>query len=201
MAKSLLMKAFRIGWPAGMLAAAVNLPDSTVERLLQQQVFEDLWPAEEDLPQVLQEIGEGDFTALCARETHHGRGVTVGVFHGLAGADRRARKTESLLRRKTRDLGLRGFCRGALRNLMLWMERPYLHACGETRTAWDAPYRRLPPVVIDLHTGLTSKQTFLSGTPSGHRRLCRMVQTRGWEWVRRCVDYGMVDWPEEPGLF
>jgi hypothetical protein len=73
--KSLVVKALRIGWVAGIEAAAQRLAPSTIQATLLCGIFEDVFPAVSELTDALAEVRRKAFEALCQRETHHGRGL------------------------------------------------------------------------------------------------------------------------------
>ncbi len=71
---SLAVKSVRLGWPAGFRGAVAVLGSRIDWRdLLLAQVFEDIWPSTDQLPEVLREVETMDLEALFARDTHHGR--------------------------------------------------------------------------------------------------------------------------------
>ncbi len=74
--KSLVVKSLRIGWPIGIEEAAKYLPQFSIDMLLICGLFEDVFPAQSELPDCLTEIRMKNYVALCVRETHHGRGLT-----------------------------------------------------------------------------------------------------------------------------
>jgi hypothetical protein len=63
--KSLTVKSLRIGWPEGLRQAEQRLTRSTVQMLLLASVFEDVFPAREELQEVVAEVKAREWDALC----------------------------------------------------------------------------------------------------------------------------------------
>ena len=185
--KSMVVKALRIGWVEGLQAAAERLPRSTMDGLLVCGLFEDLFPAGlRELEMEYQEIRRQDYEALCAHETHHGRGYAP-VFFNMAGE---AMANRMLATNFTAQI--------AQETSLKWIN-PRVFNCvytwgriapkdeGVLRDPFHHPFTGVPMSVVDSHT-LEGKRsgagmTILSGHYENHLRLHR-VFTEGWGWVR-----------------
>lgn len=180
MAKSLAVKAVRIGWPAGVDAASRHLAPSELRSVLVGQVFEDIFPAPPALPEVLAEIARGDWAALCRRDTHHtAPGLTAWIMRQVP--KYAERKIEMVV--ECRALyGVRlppraAGCFGAWR---IATEYSVGH-----RPLDEAKYTGVPAAALDMHVGRWRGETTLSGTCANHVRLADWIQRDGWAAVRR----------------
>ena len=181
-AKSLAVKSVRIGWPEGIRAASRHFAPSEFRSILVGQVFEDVFPAPESLPEVLDEIVCCDWAALCARNTHHAApGLTAWIMGQVPVYA--ARQMEMVI--ECRDkYGVRlppraAGCFGA------WSVAT--EYAGGLREVDATPYNGVPDAVMDLHVGRWRGETILSGTLAGHNRLAGMVQSGGWDQIRGAV--------------
>ncbi len=189
--KSLAVKSLRLGWLAGLEAAASKLSKSTMQAMLICSVFEDIFPPVAELRTVLGEIKRGDYPALCARETHHGQGLTAefcdyeqqAVYtatHHKADIWRVANENFAGLWLPPRSLNC---------FWTWWQMRDRLY--GGIREIDTTPFVGIPQAMADGHT-LEGKQsgtmiTVLSGHYAQHRLLGQIVLEKGWAEVRQIV--------------
>lgn len=186
--KSLAVKAMRLGWPAGLEAAAERLEPSTVRSLLVCGVFEDVFPAKEEIEAVRQEIEGRDYEALCRRQTHHGRGLTP-AFCALervaCAAARDSRK--NVLFAEGKRLGF-ALPPRSLNCFYTWFHMAP-HDAGAVRAIDPTPFRGIPLAMADAHTiegkRIRQEVTSLSGHYHQHARIAERVQAEGWEPLRR----------------
>ncbi len=187
--KSLVVKALRIGWVEGLQAASERLPRSTMDGLLVCGLFEDLLPAGmEELDQEYQEIRARNYEALCAHETHHGRGYSKQFF------DLAKEACSEMGRRQAGE-----FVVEIAQNTSLRWINPRVYNCvytwwminpqdrGVLREPMHMPFTGIPLSIIDGHT-LEGKRsgkgvTILSGHYENHLKLGD-VHLKGWDWVR-----------------
>jgi hypothetical protein len=201
---SLVVKALRLGWPAGIEAARLRLAPSRVRDTLIVQVFEDIFPAVEELPAVLAECRAHQYAALCRRQTHHGRpGLTdlnLAINDLWADGTRRREAEAGRLYAEATRLGLWLAAR-AFADFDAWLTIKPTDA-GATREIDPAPWSAMPAAMADLHTYegklLKAGETLLSGTAAGHRNLARLVQADGWAAVRRLVHAQHLTPPAAP---
>ncbi len=189
--KSLAVKSLRLGWPAGLEAAASKLSKSTMQAMLVCGVFEDVFPPMEELRTVMGEIKRGDYHALCARETHHGQGLTA----EFCDYEQQAVYAATYHKPDIWQIANENF-QG------LWLPPRSLNCFwtwwqmsgkikGGTREVDTTLFVGIPQAMADGHT-LEGKQsgttiTVLSGHYAQHRLLGQMVAERGWAEVRRLV--------------
>jgi len=179
--KSLALKSLRLGWPEGIRIAEQHLSRSTLRRMLLMGTFEDVFPPESELPDVLDEVERHDYEALCSRETHHGRGYTEEWCTFTEWPE-----PSTWLPAAGRRLGLYlpEFWAG---NVWAWLAMT--PADQGIRRAIDAePWTDMPAAMLDGHTTEGHRrrtlETILSGSYGGHRRLGRLVELEGWHGVR-----------------
>lgn len=206
--KSLAVKSNRLGWPEGLRQASLRLSPSAMRSLLVTGVFEDTFPAVDELREAMDEIERLDFEALCSRETHHGRGHTQRFYDireaACHAADNDPRE-QARMWAKGDELGIRLNPR-ALNVFWTWL---HIHPTdsGKRRVLDNAPWRGMPAAVVDSHTyeGKVGKvgATILSGHYHKHRELSELVAAHGWDWVRAKVHDGPTVQPHETqlGLF
>lgn len=189
--KSLVVKAQRMGWPAAIEAANEVLDSSTMESLLICGLFEDTFPAGEvDFKSALQQIRKRDYRGLCARETHHGRGLSDAFcdLEPLA----KAHAADPSLNDDARRIGF-WMPRRAGNCFYTWLTlNP--RDIGVRRTIDETPFTAIPVVMADGHT-LEGRQrrtlvTLLSGHYHNHRALGHRVMAEGWDSIRREVHGG-----------
>ncbi len=186
--KSLAVKSLRIGWPEGLRIAEERLGKSSVSGLLLCGIWEDVFPAESEVAEVNRAARRCDYEALCSYETHHGRGLTD-AFCDLEVAAVAAAKNREPLWKEGRELGV-WLPNRALNCFYTWlMIRPT--DAGVRRELDSHRYSRMPAAVADSHTkegkALGVKMTVVSGHYEQHRKLGKLVQSGGWEPVRRRV--------------
>jgi hypothetical protein len=208
---SLVVKALRLGWPAGIREGARHLSPSRVRDALIVQVFEDIFPAVDELNTCLFECRQHSHDALCQRQTCHGR-------IGLTEACKPVVMEWVHRRRDVSSEGARLFA--AARQYKLFLPRRALSEfdawlmvqpqdSGQKRDLDLTPWQGMPDDIIDLHTyeGKRDKKgvTLLSGTEPQHLVLAQLVQTRGWPSLRAEVHSRIapppLPPPSEPSLF
>jgi hypothetical protein len=184
--KSLAVKSLRIGWPEGLNQAVLRLGVATVNPLLLCGIFEDIFPAKADLGMTFDEVSSLDLEALCARETHHGRGYTEAFCNLERQAIEAARTKPEELYAAGQRLGL-SLPRRSLNCFYTWMSlQP--NDTGVQRRLDDAPWRGMPKVVLDGHTlegkHLGQRVALLSGHYEQHRVIGQRVMKEGWGPIR-----------------
>lgn len=182
--KSLAVKALRIGWPEGIRQAAARLGKSKLDYQLLCGLFEDVFPAAGELDQVRAEIKAGDYEALCARETHHGRGWSEAFCDLEEGAVAAARNRERIWAEARR---LRLWLPARANNTFWTWLRLAPADAGVTRPIDTTPWRGMPAAMLDRHTleGRKHGYTILSGDYDTHRAIGRRVMVEGWDGLRR----------------
>jgi hypothetical protein len=184
--KSLAVKSLRIGWPEGLSQAIARLGQRTGSGLLTCGIFEDTFPAIQELAATFAEVWNLDFGALCARQTHHGRGYSD-AFCDLENESVRAAIGErEALCEAARELNVSLPSRG-LNCFYTWRAlRP--GDAGETRTLDGALWRGMPTVMLDGHTAEGARAgrrvTLLSGSYQQHRVIGQRVMSEGWDRIR-----------------
>jgi hypothetical protein len=184
--KSLAIKSLRIGWPEGLRQAFQRLTPHDIRAILVCGLFEDTFPAADDLQDASMEAGRCDLDALCTRQTHHGRGHT-GVFCDLEHeAAEAVRISPDAIRREGQLLNLRLPPRSLI-CFYAW-QRLHPNDSGVRRTIDDAPWRGMPSVILDGHTvegrSLGQRVTLLSGHSEQHRVIGTRVMREGWQSIR-----------------
>ena len=184
--KSLAVKSLRIGWPEGLRQAELRLGRSTLDAQLLCGMFEDVFPAVDELDEVRREIKDREYELLCARETHHGRGLS-GAFCDLAEEAVAAAKVPGPLWAKARELNLWLPAR-ALNTFYTWLTLRPTDA-GVKRPTDTTAWQGMPTVSLDAHTpeGRQRRSGYgaLSGDYDTHRLLGRTVTAEGWDRLRR----------------
>lgn len=187
--KSVVVKSLRIGWPAGLEEAARRLNKSTMKSLLMCGLFEDVFPPEEELQEAIGEVYRFDFEALCSRETHHGQGLADRFCDLEDDAVYAARNHKEEIWAAARKYGI-WLPPRALNVFYTWhWLRNEIR--GGRREIDRTPWTGIPKVMADSHTyeGKKMRQgiTLLSGHYSQHRKIGRLVQEKGWGWIREQV--------------
>jgi hypothetical protein len=197
--KSLVVKAVRLGWPEGLRQAELRLSPSKVKGVLLTQVFEDIWPTEDELEDTLGELKRGEWHGLCERDTLHGRGYIEVYLDPKLGAESeeaaRAPGTFGLYdEARKRKLYLPD---RAWSNFAHWLKVAPADS-GQRRTLDMHPWRGMPAAILDAHTvegrQRGTRTTILSGSLEGHRMLAEAVMKDGWDAVRELV-HGDIDRP------
>jgi len=194
---STAVKGLRVGWPAAYYRAREALVGSRINwrSLRLAAVFEDLWPSEDQLPDVIAEVDAEDIEALCRRETHHGRGLSEVYAKVAPGVEKEIRGPilASHVGQVARELGIGWLAPRALAELGCYLEartRVEIRPAG-TRSLDENPWTGMPPAMADRHASEGRKggtrETILSGTPNGHVALMRSVELFGWDVVRKSV--------------
>jgi len=190
---SLAIKALRMGWPNGIRAAIERLNPSRVKGLLTCGLFEDVFPAMDDIRACVAHVKAGEWEQLCRYDTHHGRGYTE-QFCDMEGeavaASRDMRQVDRLIE-VCKSLGVYMRARG-MNCLYTWDKmKPQL---GGERTTDHTPFLEMPLAMLDMHTleGKTGaaggrRVTILSGSYAQHRELGHLVLARGWADLRGMV--------------
>lgn len=195
--KSLVVKALRAGWPAGLVAARQRLTGAKMRDLLFVGLYEDVWPTAEELPQAIAEIKREDYEALCRRETLHGRGYAdrfcdmADEAVQAAGSQKRGivGKKVNHLRELSKRVGTPLWSRG-LNCLYTWQQVAPADS-GVRRAIDPAPFRGVPAVMADSHTyegkRRGTQMTILSGHYEQHREIGRLVMAHGWGPIREAM--------------
>ena len=188
--KSLAVKALRIGWVAGLERAEAAIGKSDMRSVLTCGVFEDIFPAVNEIQATMSEVMQRNYSALCARQTHHGRPGITERFCQLE--PRAVHAAEHQYKRlwafaKERNIWI------PIRALNCWWT--WLHIAptdsGVRRSIDNSPWLGMPIEMIDSHTregkarGVNT--TLLSGHYHKHLELSQIVQAHGWEYVRNIV--------------
>jgi hypothetical protein len=191
---SLAVKSVRLGWPAGLHEARRHLSPSIFRSTLLVQVFEDILPPTDELATVIDEVVRGDVEALCARETHHGRGLTPQFCDLEQVSFHVAFYEPARIRDRVRALGCSLWPPPrALNVAWIWVQvAPTDHA--PPREVDSAPWTGMPSCMADKHTyegnARGTKVTLLSGTNAQQRRIAALVQEEGWSALRYAVHDG-----------
>lgn len=184
--KSVVVKSLRIGWPAGLEEASRRLNKSTMKSLLICGLFEDVFPPEEELRKAMDEVERFDFEALCARETHHGQGLTDKFCDLEDEAVYAARNRKSEIWAVAKKYGI-WLPPRALNVFYTWYKLKD-EITGGLRRVDRTPWQGIPKVMADSHTyegkRMGQNITLLSGHYSQHREIGRLVQEKGWQWIR-----------------
>lgn len=187
--KSVVVKSLRIGWPAGLEEASRRLNKSTMKSLLICGLFEDVFPPEEELQEAIDEVNRFDFEALCSRETHHGQGLADKFCDMENEAVYAARNRKPDIWAVARKYGI-WLPPRALNVFYTWC-RLRKEVMGGKREIDPTPFTGIPKVMADSHTYEGKKMgqgiTLLSGHYSQHREIGRLVQEKGWGWIREQV--------------
>lgn len=188
--KSLAVKSQRIGWVTGLERACAALGKSELRPVLICGLFEDTFPAVDELQEAMAEIRRLDFGALCSRETHHGRAGLTARFCQLKDRALAAAQTDQRrLWAKGKELGI-WLPRRCLNCFWTWL---HIHPTdsGKRRVLDSSPWRGMPAPMVDSHTyeGKVANvgATILSGHYHKHLELSQLVGAHGWEWVRQQV--------------
>lgn len=184
--KSLAVKSLRIGWPEGLRQALAQLGKASVNALLLCGIFEDTFPAIEEINATNVDVKTPDFEALCARETHHGRGHTDAFCDLEHEAVRAALNEQGAIYAAARRFDLLLPPR-SLNCFYTWMKlRP--DDAGMRRKLDEATWRGMPKVMLDGHTmegrQLGQRVELLSGHYEQHRVIGQRVMREGWDRIR-----------------
>ena len=200
---SVAVKSLHLGWPAGLEEARRHLSPSSFKATLLCGVFEDVFPAVDELEDAVDEILRGDIEALCRRDTHHGRGLTVAFCALEREAVHEAATAPHEIRERMSEAGLVPFLPPrALNCAYTWLTlAPTDQALRELD---QTPWSGMPSFAADAHTDEgRARRTFttlLSGTYSQHRRIASMVMEEGWSALRQRVhERGTIE-PSTPLL-
>lgn len=180
--KSLAVKSQRAGWAEGLRQAEMVLGKSQMKYLLRKGVFEDTFPAVEELADCLDEVTRLDYLSLCARETLHGRG------YAEAYCDLPSEVDPKELYPAARQYGLY-VPESAWSNFAAWVALEP-HDAGVQRGVDTTKWRGMPLAMLDSHTRegwvrFGGAATFLSGTNEMHRALGVRVMKEGWAGIRK----------------
>lgn len=194
--KSLAVKSLRMGWPAGLERAERALNPSAIRTQLTCGIFEDTFPATDDVDAVLEAVNANDYERLCRWETHHGRGYTDAFCDLEEEAVAAARKRRGAIFGKARELDIWVPPR-ALNCLWTWME--LAPSRGGKRDVDPRPFEAVPRAMADGHTYegqiLDQEVTVLSGHYRQHRTLGKRVSAEGWSGLREEVHSDLLPSP------
>lgn len=184
--KSVVVKSLRIGWPAGLEEASRRLSKSTMKSLLICGLFEDVFPPEEELKEAMDEINRFDFEALCARETHHGQGLADRFCDLEDEAVYAARNHKPYIWEIADKYGI--WIPPRALNVFYTWHKLRNEISGGKREIDRTPWTGIPKVMADSHTyegkEVGQRITLLSGHYSQHRKIGRLIQEKGWQWIR-----------------
>jgi hypothetical protein len=188
--KSVAVKSIRIGWPEGLLQAGRRLCPSAMKSILVVQLFEDVFPAVEEIDEVMAEVSELNYKALCRRETHHGRGHTKEFCRLEKEACAEAEKWGPRIDSQAKSL-LHVWTPPRLRNVFWTWQKMNVHDAGVKRTIDEAPWRGIPKSFIDVHCHEGRKRgikdTIVSGHYHRHAGIAEIVDSQGWAGIRGIV--------------
>jgi hypothetical protein len=191
--KSLAIKSLRIGWPEGLRQADRRLSPSTIKSTLIVSLFEDVFPPERELGAAVDELGRHDWDALCAHESHHGRGYTD-AFCDLADEAIAAAENPVFMYREARRLGLPFLPPRTANVLWTWMQLKPADL-GQHRALDETRWRGMPRPMIDVHTfeGRRFGHSIVSGDYDTHRAIGARVAAEGWDGLRALVHADLAE--------
>jgi hypothetical protein len=142
-------------------------------------LFEDVFPAVDELEAVRREIRQCDYESLSVRQTHHGRGLSE-AFCDLEAEAVAASKDPGRIWARVRELNLWIPAR-ALNTFYTWTTlQP--RDTGMRRSVDLTPWKGMRTVMLDRHTAegrqRRSGYTILSGDYDTHRKIGRRVMWR-----------------------
>jgi hypothetical protein len=187
--KSLAVKSLRLGWLFGLEAAEIRLGKTYMRACMTCGVFEDIFPAVNELSQVAIEVDRLDYAALCRRETHHMRGHTGAFCAYEKEACEAAANDPGPLYMQAKNYGIKL----PPRSLNCWYT--WYHILpqdeGKRRTVDMTPWTTMPTAMLDGHTmeGKSMKVvvTLLSGHYSNHLTLSKTLPRLTWDGLRAQV--------------
>ena len=192
------MKSLRIGWPEGLRQAQIHIGLSKMRGVIACGLFEDVFPAGDELKDAAREAQLLDYEALCRRETHHGRGYTKKFCALEVEAVNAAANEGGRLYHQAKDLGL-WLPPRAMNCFYTWLKLKPKDA-GVIRKVDRTPWTTMPPAMLDGHTRegrwKGRRMTILSGHYENHLTLSKMVKEIGWNGVRKAVHAGAIEWPK-----
>jgi hypothetical protein len=183
--KSLAIKSLRIGWVNGIEECSKNLSKSELRTTLLGSVFEDVFPISyKDLDETYREIMNGDWMALCSRNTLHGRGYAQAFFDDAEYACSEGKKLGDQITREIRS-----------RTSITWIN-PRVYNCLYSWYAIKPQangrfYREplfhewvgMPKNILDAHTyegkKINAGMTLLSGSYENHLAIGNRVMQDG----------------------
>jgi len=193
--KSLAIKSLRLGWPEGLRQAERRLSPSMMRSTLIVSLFEDVFPPTLELRAAVDELERHEWDALCARETHHGRGYTD-AFCDLADEAVAAAENPQRMMREARRLRL-PFLPPRTWNVFWTWQKIAPADAGVRRELDAAPWTGMPAAVVDAHTFEGARRragyTILSGDYATHRQIGARVAAEGWEPLRAEVHAGLAE--------
>lgn len=197
---SLAVKALRLGWPVGLEEAAKRLGKNRMKQTLLVQVFEDIFPAPQELSAILDEIRRLDYRALCRRDTCHNlpgiieaaKDVVLEWVHGK----RKREDHQERLWAEARKYGIWLLPR-ALSEFDGWLAVKDQIPAGRVRAIDETTWSGMPAACVDQHTvegrWKRAGSTLLSGTEEQHLRIGRIVQEQGWRALREPVHASHIE--------
>ena len=183
-AKSLAVKAIRIGWLPGVEEAAKYLTKSELKGIFAVQLWEDISPTEELLPTLLDEIRAEQYEKILEWDTHHGKGYTEAYFSDFQ--ERPPRWVmEECWSKYGKGLSISPRAAGSFK---CWLDAVRARIVyDKKREVCHERWKGMPKAGLDLHVIRNRGETILSGTIAGHMRLARYVRKYGWNELRRQV--------------
>lgn len=185
--RSQAVKAMRIAWLDGWLMAERFLGSTEMKGIALVQIWEDIAPTPDRVPQIVQWINDLDWVNYLQEDTHHGKGYTARYVDDTQ-RDRRITDNESTwpeYLREHRDRWGVWIPRRVMGWLPTWdkfvVDRFDGYATDARRELLRKPFNGIPVPMFDRHTqygrGLT---TVLSGDGPGHKMLAAEVDAHGW---------------------
>lgn len=219
--KSLVVKSIRIAWVEGMQEAAKNLSKSDMFAICAGQVFEDIFPRDEDLSYIAGLIRSGDWERFLMYDTHHGRGYT----DAFCDYEHEACDEKSIQQCYSLSIPYRqrfGFVPPRVYNCFYtWHKINPTYA--KERSLLHTSFVGMPECVLDGHTyegvcaGTKHPQVWtiewqkanqdrclLSGYYGNHRLIGREVMKNGWGNIRKVFLAQKIiesKYKEQPKLF
>ena len=180
--KSLLVKSIRIGWVAGIEKAHQELSRSDFLSVCVAQIFEDLWPSSVDeVKELAKRFNDGNYAEVCSFGTHHGvKGLTAEIMDLAQKIKVDNTRCFDFLAKHELRTSPRAF-----KCLSAWLvtEPVEILRREPDLTPWHDGF--IPSTILDCHVGKWRGGKILTGTFEGHVELAKMVNKKGWEYVRK----------------
>lgn len=190
---SLVVKSIRMGWPEGIRQAETRLGTFITKRTATVQIFEDILPADVDIPEIDKAIWSGDWDKVCSYNTHHGRNQTDWfIKEWVSGYGDWAGNHEPQVKKLAEEkYGFKRIQSRMCGDFWTWYNiKSKIKETG-VREIDRTPWAGIPPDILDMHTiegkRMKTNVTLLSGTNDGHIKFAQMVQKFGWDGVRKII--------------
>ncbi len=187
---SVVVKSIRIGWVNGLINSIPILGESVIKSMMWAQLYEDVFPAFDELEEIGKEIEQLDFEAYCMRQTHHGvPKETQHIFYNYQ-ETREEDYPFKVVYSRVKQI----YSKAVVSPRVAWIAGIWLDmgggAGGLKRTIDDHPFKGVPTACYDMHVkmnGIRGRQTILSGTFEQHLEISKVVLSRGWDYLRELV--------------